>query len=323
MTIRSLNAALFSCTVLMILSPSASGDTITTHYPIRSQSVEYIRISHPNSNLWEIDCRFNDCYAINTLMPATCRNNPPARTGCAAEKSDSLTWYLISYYSNDGNRYVEYTDFVSCPGGGDVGGGDICGLPGTEYCIDNSSPIVVDVTGEGYKLTDLAHGVIFNLTGLGAMKISWTDPSRGNAWLALDRNGNGFIDDGTELFGNFTPQPHIPGVPTNGFLALAVYDLPKNGGNGNGRIDPGDTIYSKLRLWVDGNQNGISEPSELHKLSEFDIAAIDLDYHLSHLEDRFGNRFSYKSYLIEDNERGRGAGRDRRTIWDVFLLHNP
>jgi hypothetical protein len=81
-------------------------------------------------------------------------------------------------------------------------------------------------------VTDPAHGVLFRFYGTQKQQVSWTDPQYGNAWLALDRNGNGTIDDASELFGNDTPQPQSK--TPNGFAALAVYDLPENGGNGDG-----------------------------------------------------------------------------------------
>lgn len=119
--------------------------------------------------------------------------------------------------------------------------------------------------GSGFSLTDLAHGVLFNIGGHGRQHVSWIAASSTNAWLALDRNNNGTIDDGSELFGNITPQPFpSAGESKNGFLALAMFDDPKNGGNGNGVIDPGDAVFSRLLLWQDLNHDGISQPEELN-----------------------------------------------------------
>src|SRR6185437_13068105 len=94
------------------------------------------------------------------------------------------------------------------------------------------SPIVIDVDGSGFDLTDAANGVKFDIDNSGiAERIAWTKPGSTNAFLALDRNGNGIIDNGGELFGNYTAQPPI--AEPNGFNALSVYDLLENGGNGD------------------------------------------------------------------------------------------
>jgi hypothetical protein len=179
-------------------------------------------------------------------------------------------------------------------------------------CHGQCTPIVLDPFDEGFHLTGVGAGVKFRVKANGPMvQMSWTDQSWRNGWLVLDRNGNGTIDDFTELFGNVTQQPQSQNP--NGFLALAVFDDPANGGNGNGAIDPGDAVYPQLRVWIDANHNGVSEASELYTLQDLGIFKIGLRYHVTSFTDQFGNVFRYRSRVWSDDSHGRDI------CYDVFL----
>lgn len=266
----------------------------------------------------------------DTSCRTTCTNNyttnsancNTAYNSCISSRQQNCSATCVGLCSNTtGPTCCAYVDSYS-------GCSYACGCytpapPGcpNPYCNGTqwqcSSPIVMDVDGEGFLLTSPENGVWFDLFGdKNVRKWSWTAAERGNGFLVLDRNNNGVIDDGTELFGSVTPQPAT--ASPNGFLALAVYDKPENGGNDDGFIDAQDAVFTKLRIWIDANHDGFSQPNELHTLSELGIARIDLQYQVKPKTDQYGNAFYLRGRVWDVH--GQQAG---RWAWDVYLKTQP
>lgn len=237
----------------------------------------------------------------------------------------------VYYCTNSTFQTNDYYGGTTCVGGS---GENSCGMSDAEYqakeqeCRNQGmilaecqctygSPIIVDVDGSGYGLSDLANGVDFDLNADGfAERRPWTVAASTNAFLALDRNRNGVIDNGRELFGNFTPLADGTNAP-NGWAALAEFDRQSLGGNGDGVIDQRDAIYSVLLLWQDLNHDGISQPLELHSLASFGIETISIDYKSEMRRDRWGNLFRFKAMVIgHDPVTGRAY---QRYAYDVFF----
>ena len=131
-------------------------------------------------------------------------------------------------------------------------------------------PLILDVDNDGYDIDTKEEGTHFDLNCDDfAEKINWT---RKDGILAIDKNGNGKIDNGREVFGD-TFVLDDGSYAANGFEALKQYDS-----NGDNLIDKNDDVFSKLYLWLDSDGNGKSEPNELRTLREKEITKIDLNY---------------------------------------------
>lgn len=226
-------------------------------------------------------------------------------------------WHLLI----NGLDSVWVPEFTPCspPGGG-------CSLEGEvwdpEICeCTGGCPLVLDTGDNGFKLTDLDNGVDFDLNTDGIPeRVSWTTADSDDGWLVLDRNGNGTIDNGSELFGNFTsayPNQRQP-IASHGFDALkSVEGAGYTPNLPDGWINPSDSIFSQLRVWIDANHNGLSEPAELHTPASLGLLGISTKAQETRRRDAFGNLFKLRAPSLWRGENGRI---DRRVVYDVWLM---
>jgi len=131
------------------------------------------------------------------------------------------------------------------------------------------TPIALDLDGNGVHTLSANVGAVFDVNADGrAESVGWLSAS--DAWLALDRNGNGLIDDGSELFGSGTTMPD-GSKALDGFAALRVLDI-----NHDGVIDAKDAAFASLSVWVDANSNTRTDAGELRTLSQAGIESLSL-----------------------------------------------
>jgi hypothetical protein len=157
------------------------------------------------------------------------------------------------------------------------------------------TPLILDLDRNGFHLSSARDPVLFDIDADGLLEaISWTSAGTRDGFLVMDRNGNGAIDSGAELFGNFTPM--ISGWPAeNGFQALAQLDLRSVGGNADGVIDPRDASFTDLQVWIDANHDGVSSTGELFSLAAVDVQSIELTFWGMPRQDGQGNRLELMS----------------------------
>jgi VCBS repeat-containing protein len=169
-----------------------------------------------------------------------------------------------------------------------VGGPEVTLTP-----IAAADPIILDLDKNGFALSSIADGVTFDINADGkADQIAWTSD---DGILAYDVDGNGVIDNGSEVF---TPDFN-GGTFASGMAALASLD-----GNGDGKIDGGDAAFDELKVWIDANNNGISDEGELSSLSDHDVASISLTTDQTGGEEDGQTIFAEGEFTFEDGSTG-------------------
>jgi hypothetical protein len=184
-----------------------------------------------------------------------------------------------------------------------------------------TSPILIDTAGDGYRLTGADAGVQFDLDADGqpAERVAWTEHNSDDAWLVLDRNANGVIDSGEELFGSRTPAFAESSEPraVNGFEALLLAEGPSYGGGTADRvIDAHDAVFSRLRLWFDRNHDGRTDRGELVSLPDAGIVSVSTLYKEVGRRDQYGNLYKLAGKAMVRTPDGQIV---ERRIYDVYL----
>lgn len=189
------------------------------------------------------------------------------------------------------------------------GSGEACN--GIQCEPKGSSPIIVNLTDGPWTMSGPDDPVSFDIDADGtADRITWTGRGESLAFLALDRNGNGAIDGGAELFGTAT-RLVSGGVAANGFEALIELDA-----NGDGLINSSDPVWGRLILWTDEDHDGVSGSGEMRAIGSSGVAGLGTRYREARRIDRNQNQFRYMGLLVLE-------GGSQRPYYDVFFRWVP
>lgn len=181
---------------------------------------------------------------------------------------------------------------------------DYCG------CCLNETPLLLQFDNDEVTLSGLEDGVTFDINGAGRLyRMGWPGKSS-QAWLVWDRNRNGIVDDGSEMFGNTMRLPDGT-LRSDGFAALSYFDE-----NRDRRIDRSDSVFSSIRLWFDRNRDATTDDGELLSLADARVTALGLDPARSDDRDRAGNRILLRSWAAMSDGR-------RVRLLDIFPVVTP
>jgi hypothetical protein len=180
------------------------------------------------------------------------------------------------------------------------------------------TPIVVDLGNNGIELGPSGVGVYFDVDANGTRDhVQWVRRGGDEGFLALDRSGNGVVDDGAELFGVGTPLILEGRNARNGFVGLAQYDSRQLGGNDDGLITEADAIWPQLSVWVDANADGVSTRDEMRSLKRTGLTALETIPKIRKHVDAAGNFIPYWAWARQRSRPGRAL------MVDVFFVVLP
>ncbi|NQY79366.1 MAG: hypothetical protein HRT47_03530 [Candidatus Caenarcaniphilales bacterium] len=299
------------------LKDSATRDVVVVQAQTRNLQVALNNWGGAQNDHWENLTAANDEFYQGIL------NSGNDYSG----EGNSSNYYVIDVESgeileetNINNIQVDEGNITNVSTEGDDGlaqyqGGAKITVNGQQYNVVDvnarrSSPIILDMDGDGIELTSAENGVNFDINADGTTdRTAWTQSGQGfdDAFLTLDRNGNGQIDDGTELFGDQNGA-------ANGYEELAKFDS-----NQDGQINAQDDIYDELTVWADMDGDGKVDDGEMKGLEEAGITSISTNYdgQVGDSFDEHGNDVSLTSSFTM-NEGGQSVTRD--TV-DAFFVN--